>query len=280
MPIKTTKLTLDGVAGNILIADINTLIVDATAHRVGIGTATPGYKLTVAGGGVVDFFGGRFNCDDTSGVTTIIDLSATAGSIATLNTTTGNITTLNTTTANIVTVAATTVGANQVNSDSVSVSKNQNAFTRVEVININAGIDANAGYVLDNGTYQAQVLLTGTGFTGFQNYFVITSDAPGGFIIESVASDITIEPLQEANGNGFNVNITASDGFDSGATARDGGNIVLSAGLAVNSGADGGVKIPVIKSGATQAAAGAAANEIFKTSGHATLPDNTLMIGI
>ena len=35
-----------------------------------------------------------------------------------------------------------------------------------------------------------------------------------------------------------------------------------------------------INSGATQAAAGAAAGEIWKTSGHATLPDNVLMIGV
>lgn len=35
-----------------------------------------------------------------------------------------------------------------------------------------------------------------------------------------------------------------------------------------------------IKSGATQAASGAAANEVWKTNGHATLPDNVLMIGV
>lgn len=35
-----------------------------------------------------------------------------------------------------------------------------------------------------------------------------------------------------------------------------------------------------IKSGSDQANAGAAANEIWKTSGHATLPDNVLMIGV
>lgn len=35
-----------------------------------------------------------------------------------------------------------------------------------------------------------------------------------------------------------------------------------------------------IKSGATQVAAGAAANEVWKTSGHASLPDNVLMIGV
>lgn len=38
--------------------------------------------------------------------------------------------------------------------------------------------------------------------------------------------------------------------------------------------------ITAIKSGATQAAAAAAANEVWKTSGHATLPDNVLMIGV
>lgn len=36
----------------------------------------------------------------------------------------------------------------------------------------------------------------------------------------------------------------------------------------------------VIKSGATQVAAGAAANEVWKTNGHATLPNNVLMIGV
>jgi hypothetical protein len=38
--------------------------------------------------------------------------------------------------------------------------------------------------------------------------------------------------------------------------------------------------IPVIASGATQAASGAAANELWKTASHATLPDNVVMIGV
>jgi hypothetical protein len=38
--------------------------------------------------------------------------------------------------------------------------------------------------------------------------------------------------------------------------------------------------LDTIKSGATQGGASAAANEIWKTSGHATLPDNVLMIGV
>lgn len=40
------------------------------------------------------------------------------------------------------------------------------------------------------------------------------------------------------------------------------------------------VKLNSIKSGATQAAAGAAATELWKTNGHATLPDNVVMIGV
>jgi hypothetical protein len=35
-----------------------------------------------------------------------------------------------------------------------------------------------------------------------------------------------------------------------------------------------------MKSGATQGAAGAAANELWKTASHATLPDNVVMIGV
>jgi len=43
---------------------------------------------------------------------------------------------------------------------------------------------------------------------------------------------------------------------------------------------DGYMLFETIRSGATQVASGAAANEVWKTSGHATLPNNTLMIGV
>ena len=42
----------------------------------------------------------------------------------------------------------------------------------------------------------------------------------------------------------------------------------------------GDLHLASIKSGATQVAAGAAADELWKTSGHATLPDNVVMIGV
>lgn len=40
------------------------------------------------------------------------------------------------------------------------------------------------------------------------------------------------------------------------------------------------LEVTQIKSGATQGASGAAVNEVWKTSGHATLADNVLMIGV
>ena len=39
-------------------------------------------------------------------------------------------------------------------------------------------------------------------------------------------------------------------------------------------------KLDEIKSGATQVAASAVINEVWKTLDHATLPDNVLMIGV
>ena len=42
----------------------------------------------------------------------------------------------------------------------------------------------------------------------------------------------------------------------------------------------GGVTILSMKSGATQGAAGAAANELWKTNGHATLPNDVVMMGV
>jgi len=43
---------------------------------------------------------------------------------------------------------------------------------------------------------------------------------------------------------------------------------------------DGGISMLFLKSGATQGGAGAAADELWVTSGHATLPDNVVMIGV
>jgi len=214
------------------------------SHNVGIGTATPAYKLTVQGG-AVDFFGGYFHCDGTTGMTTLSELTVNNNAgISTANITTGNITTINATTGNIVTISATTVGTNTVNADEVFVSKNQNAATQLHINNTTAGTDAVVGVIMGtDDTAELNLVVTSSLFTGFPNAAALTVNAEGGLYIENTLGDIIIEPLQEADGNGFNVNITASDGFDSGATARDGGNIILTPGLAVNGGIDGGVAI-------------------------------------
>ena len=43
---------------------------------------------------------------------------------------------------------------------------------------------------------------------------------------------------------------------------------------------NGILELPSIKNGSTQVNAGAGANEVWKTAGHASLPDNVLMIGV
>lgn len=63
---------------------------------------------------------------------------------------------------------------------------------------------------------------------------------------------------------------------DTGATIWADGNIQTDGTIT----SAGGILILNIKSGATQAGAGAAANELWKTSSHATLPDNVVMIGV
>lgn len=57
--------------------------------------------------------------------------------------------------------------------------------------------------------------------------------------------------------------IRNTGGFGNGGDLHNGGNLF----------------IHTVKAGATQGAAGASTNEIWKTSGHPTLPDNVLMIG-
>ena len=56
----------------------------------------------------------------------------------------------------------------------------------------------------------------------------------------------------------------------------DGNDLIISPQLI----GSGGLRILNMKSGATQVAAGAAADELWKTSSHATLPDNVVMIGV
>jgi len=84
-----------------------------------------------------------------------------------------------------------------------------------------------------------------------------SSDAGSNFMIHKVSDTFNIK-------------------YDSGVAA--GGTPTWNTGFTLNTA--GGILMPGLKSGATQAAAGAAANELWVTSGHATQEDNTVMMGV
>lgn len=81
-----------------------------------------------------------------------------------------------------------------------------------------------------------------------------------------------------AGTDGYDLSIAA--GECAGGESDVGGDLFLSAGGPGGAGTAGGVFVTTIKSGATQGGAGAAANELWKTDGHATLPDDVVLIGV
>lgn len=106
--------------------------------------------------------------------------------------------------------------------------------------------------------------------------FIIDRNVGGGFV---VVPNGRIRQGQLSGQNNYiemwwNVNgYIATGAGDLRISAVVGSDIVLGAVLNY-------IKIPTIRSGATQVAAGAAATELWKTNGHATLPDNVVMIGV
>ena len=85
------------------------------------------------------------------------------------------------------------------------------------------------------------------------------------FYIDNTTSNKTAEF------NSAQYNIKIGDETNSYAIDSTGGDVRITG---------GGLVISNMKSGATQGAAGAAANELWKTASHATLPDNVVMIGV
>ncbi len=68
-----------------------------------------------------------------------------------------------------------------------------------------------------------------------------------------------------------------------GNTMIDDDGLTIGEGVVINSDKEATFSlafITAIKTGATQAAAGAVATEIWATNGHASLPDNVLLIGV
>ncbi len=76
-------------------------------------------------------------------------------------------------------------------------------------------------------------------------------------------------------GDGIGADLVFGAGMDA-SIYYDGDDLIINPQLA----GTGGAKILSMKSGATQGGAGASANELWKTSSHATLPDNVVMIGV
>ena len=103
----------------------------------------------------------------------------------------------------------------------------------------------------------------------------ITLHATGGQGTDNAGGNFTI-----AGGIGTGTAAGGSIIFQTAAAGVESGTSANSLSERVRIEDDGGFFITAMKSGATQAAAGAAANELWKTSGHATLPDNVVMIGV
>ena len=82
---------------------------------------------------------------------------------------------------------------------------------------------------------------------------------------QQVSSDAVIADHTVVRGDGGARKVQGS-----GVIIDDANNMIL----------PGTLTIQTIKLGATQVAAGAAAGELWKTNGHASLPDNVVMIGV
>ena len=142
-----------------------------------------------------------------------------------------------------------------VNGDAVfEVFKNRNKGTVISVINNTSGTLAYAEFFVsaDNGATGAGLAHLSAGFT---------------------TSGINVADTAILNGvtaGGLNV------GTGSAAQLSFWTNNTKRAGFQI----DGALLFSIMQSGATQAGAGAAAGELWKTSGHATLPDNVIMIGV
>ena len=121
----------------------------------------------------------------------------------------------------------------------------------------------------------------GAGFNLMTKLFGLT----GTILLQSVAGDIIDAPVD------LNINCDAGCNFGLNSwlsMAVIGTTFVLLVGDAdiqignctITIGAGSRFKISGVKSGATQVAAGAQANEIWRTQAHASLPNGVLMIGL
>ena len=107
----------------------------------------------------------------------------------------------------------------------------------------------------------------------YTHYFGTTTNSYGVYIDAVTGATNNYGLVLAGDGVGSDIVFGASQ---DASIYYDGDDLVISPQLV----GTGGVRILNMKSGATQAAAGAATDELWKTNGHATLPDNTVMIGV
>lgn len=122
-------------------------------------------------------------------------------------------------------------------------------------------------FQFDDGDYSEAVDTDGmpikTGTATDPNHAVQLSQVPS--LSAYISSDAVIGDNKVARGDGGGRKLQTS-----GVEIDDSDNVTI----------PGILKIQTIKSGATQAAAGAAAGELWMTNGHASLPDNVVMMGV
>ena len=121
-----------------------------------------------------------------------------------------------------------------------------------------------------NGTEAGTVSLSADGNVGVNSLGIVSIIGADGI---NIGTDLASTPISIGTGAAAkSITVGNSTGGTSSTFFAGTGGIIFTCSF--------GVFITVIKSGATQGAAGAAANELWKTSGHATLADNVVMIGV
>lgn len=166
-----------------------------------------------------------------------------------------------------------------INLDYITVTQNVDLDTMESDIGLNNTHRSSNGsdhtYIDQDVTSGSTPTLVGTNFTGIPN------------------GALTTNPLARANHTGTQTASTISD-FDTEVSNNT--DVAANTTHRTSTGADHTyinqsvatsasptfvtLTLTSVPSGATQAAAGAGANELWVTSGHATLPDNVLMLGV
>jgi hypothetical protein len=197
--------------------------------------------------------------------------------------------------------------------EEIDILHTQNEKTRLRIRNLNAGANSRAGFWAgsENANLFMEAFASGVVSPYGDSAMVYTSGAYPLHLGTQGLARVTIDAsgnmgIRDQRSPAANLHITTSghtftrvdssgtgtpayvDGVVYGATHYAFAGSLTSDPFQLRTGniarvqitPSGYVYLYYIRSGATQAAAGASASELWKTSGHATLPDNVVMIGV